>query len=157
MACSPGELFHQEAVLVVAQQVAADGRRVQVRGVEVDEGLVGGLCGGLVDAFGLGALEGFVDLPASQVQTPDRATAGQLGPVGRLVDVWRTLAIFGRALPPSIRPSETATSWAARMTISLTTITVTVAPVTASMVTALLSLERPTTTRWSARMPGTWR
>ncbi len=39
------------------------------------------------------------------------------------------------------------------MTISLTTITVTVAPLTASTVTACGSLERPTTTRWSARTP----
>jgi len=77
----------RSTVLAVAQQVAADGRRIQVGGVEVDEGFAGSLRRGLVDALGLGALERLVDLPAGQVQAADRTVAGEFAPAGRLVDV----------------------------------------------------------------------
>ncbi len=82
------ELVHQRAVVRVAEQGAADGRWVQVRGVEVDEGVLHLICRGLVDAFALGALERLVDLALGQVQPADRAVAGQVVP-GRLFVVIR--------------------------------------------------------------------
>ena len=81
------ELFHQLGVLTLAQQIAANGRYVQVGGVQVDEGFVALLRRGLRDALGLGALEGVIDLTAGQVHAADGAVAGQLGPVARLIGI----------------------------------------------------------------------
>ncbi len=81
------EVRHQIGVLTLAQQVAANGRRVQVRGVEIDEGFVALFRRGNVDPLGLGALEGIVDLATGQVHAADGAIAHQLGPAGRLEDV----------------------------------------------------------------------
>ncbi len=81
------ERAHQVGVLRLTKQVAADGRRVEFGGVQVDEGLALLVRLGLVDAFGFGALEGLVDLAVGQQQAADRAVAGQLGPAGRLVHV----------------------------------------------------------------------
>src|SRR5690606_29427054 len=82
------QVFHQEAVLIVAQQVAANGGCVEMRHVEINKGFVDFLRSGLVDAFGLGALEGFVDLALGQVQATNAAVSGQLTPAGRLVNVF---------------------------------------------------------------------
>ncbi len=79
------ELVHQRAVVRIAEQRAADGRWVQMRGVEVDEGVLHLICRRLVDAFALGALERLVDLALGQVQPTDRAVAGQVAPGCRLV------------------------------------------------------------------------
>src|SRR5690606_4947982 len=81
------EVRHQIGVLALAQQVAADGRRVQVRGVEIDEGFVALFRRGNVDTLGLSALEGIVDLATGQVHAADGAISHQLGPAGRLEDV----------------------------------------------------------------------
>ncbi|MNY12001.1 hypothetical protein D3C86_1450600 [compost metagenome] len=89
------EFLHEKPVLVVAQQVAADGRRVQVGDVEFDEGVVDLFGTGVVDAFGFGALESGVDLATGQVQAADRAVAGQLLPGGGFENV---LAYGGRFL-----------------------------------------------------------
>ena len=81
------EFLHEEAILIVAQQRAADGRRIQVGGVELDKGVIDLIGAGVVDAFGFGALEGGVDLATGQVQAADGAVAGQLFPGGGLEKV----------------------------------------------------------------------
>src|SRR5690554_6833967 len=148
------EILHQETVLVVAQQVAADGRRIQVGHVQVDEGLFKLVRRHLIDLFGSGADKGLIDLGIAQQQAADGSIPDQFGPAGWPIDLLehsgRATAGQGIALD---QPRAAPTSWAARITISLTTMTVTVAPATASTVTASGSFERPTTTRWSARMP----
>ncbi len=77
----------QVGVVSVAEQGASDGGRVQVGGVEVDEGLPDFLRCGLVDAFGFGAFERLIDVALGQVQAANRAIAGQLAPAGGLVIV----------------------------------------------------------------------
>src|SRR5690606_27954960 len=142
------QVFHQKAVLVIPQQVAANGRRIQVGHVEVDKGVLDLVHGGLINAFGFSALEGLGDVTIGEMQAADGAIAGQLRPGGRLIDLLTDCAGFWRAeLFALTSPREAPTWWAAFMTTSLTTITVTVAPETASTVMASLSLERPTTTR----------
>lgn len=81
------EFFHEEAVLVVAQQVATDGRRIQMRSIEIDERLAELLGGRFVHTLCRSALEGLVDLAIGQVQPTDGAVAGQLSPTGRLVNI----------------------------------------------------------------------
>src|SRR5690606_38189899 len=58
------EILHQETVLVIAQQVATDGGRIQMGDIEVDEGVAYLFCSGLVDALGFAALERLVDITA---------------------------------------------------------------------------------------------
>ncbi len=82
------EVLHQFAVLTFAQQVAANGGRVQMGGVEIDEGLVALLRAGHVDTLCLGADEGVVHLASGQVHAADGAVAGQFGPVARLVEIF---------------------------------------------------------------------
>src|SRR3990167_8850505 len=78
------ERLHQKTVLVVAEQIAADGRRIQVRGVKVDKGVVDLLGRSYLDPFGFAALERLVDLTTGQVQAANGSVPRQLGPVGRL-------------------------------------------------------------------------
>ncbi len=81
------EVLHEETVLIVAQQRTADGRRVQVGGVQLDKGVIDLIRAGRVDAFGFGALEGRIDLPTGQIQTADSAVSAQLLPGGGLEKV----------------------------------------------------------------------
>ncbi|MNF67538.1 hypothetical protein D3C84_493560 [compost metagenome] len=76
------EFLHEDAILMVAQQRAADGRGVQVGGVQLDEGVIDLIRAGVVDTFGFSALEGGIDLSTGQVQPANGAVASQLLPRG---------------------------------------------------------------------------
>src|SRR5690606_24222976 len=142
------EFFHQEAILVVAQQVTTNRWRIEMSHVEIDKGVIELFNRCFVNAFGFRPLKARLKtpwvrcrrrrapLPVSSVQPACSYTSS------------RTVAGLARAsILVLTNPSEAPTSWAARITTSLITMTVTVAPETASTVMAFGSLERPTTTR----------
>ena len=82
------EVFHEEAVLVIAEQIATHGRWVEVSGVEIDKGLIQPIHRYLVDVFSVGAGKGTVDVRVAQQETTHRAIAGQLCPACGLVDIF---------------------------------------------------------------------
>src|SRR5690606_28555432 len=81
------EIMHQEMVLVVAKYVEADGRRLQVGHVQVDEGLFKLVRRHLIALFGSGADKGLIDLGIAQQQAADGSIPDQFGPAGWPIDL----------------------------------------------------------------------
>ena len=75
------QLSHQPLILVFAQQVAADCRRVQVPGIQVNQRVVPLVRCRSFDTFGSGAGKRIIHLAAGQQQTTDGTIPGELLPV----------------------------------------------------------------------------
>ena len=81
------QLPHQVVVLAVAKQIAPDGRSIEMRHIQIDEGVIFLLGTCLINTFGLTANKGLVDLPTGQQQPANRPIAGQGCPIAGAVDV----------------------------------------------------------------------
>ena len=81
------ERLHQHLELFVPQQIATYGGGIQVRNVEIDEGIINLFGRGSADVLRLGPFERRIDLATGQMQPADGTVAGERRPVSGLIAI----------------------------------------------------------------------